>query len=106
MDDRKVGRSPRLDTVEPKLSKIEFVHKDVDHPNWIASPIQSPRHSGNSVLCPRSVPSTKRLIRSTANGAESYREISAFSHSQGHSRPGWASGKSGMVRYAAISNRQ
>src|SRR6478752_1460409 len=27
------------------------------------------RHSGNSVLCPRSVPSTKRLIRSPANGA-------------------------------------
>ena len=24
-----------LDTVEPKLGKIEFVHKDVDHPNRI-----------------------------------------------------------------------
>jgi hypothetical protein len=30
----------------------------------LSSLIQSPRHSGNSVLCPRSVPSTKRLIRS------------------------------------------
>jgi hypothetical protein len=24
-----------LDTVEPKLGKIEFVHKHVDHPNRI-----------------------------------------------------------------------
>ena len=32
---------------------------------------QSSRHSGNSVLCPRSVPSTKRLIRLSR---ESYRE--------------------------------
>jgi hypothetical protein len=24
-----------LDTVEPKPGKIEFVHKDVDHPNRI-----------------------------------------------------------------------
>jgi hypothetical protein len=30
-----------LDTVEPKSGKIEFVHKDVDHPNRIvlADPI-------------------------------------------------------------------
>ena len=48
-----IGRSAGhlgLDTVEPKLSKIEFVHKDVDHPNWIvlADPVPS---VGNSVLC-------------------------------------------------------
>src|SRR5215510_2178911 len=30
------------------------------------SSIQSSRHSGNSVLCPRSVPSMKRFIRSPA----------------------------------------
>ncbi len=35
----------------------------------LSSLIQSPRHSGNSVLCPRSVPSTKPLIRSSANRA-------------------------------------
>jgi hypothetical protein len=37
----------------------------------LSSPIQSSRHSGNSVLYPRSVSSTKRLIRSSR---ESYRE--------------------------------
>ena len=30
----------------------------------LSSSIQSSKHSGNSLLCPRSVPSTKRLIRS------------------------------------------
>src|ERR1700720_3188279 len=30
----------------------------------LSSQIQSSRHSGNSVLCPRSIPSTKRFIRS------------------------------------------
>src|SRR4029077_5993209 len=29
----------------------------------LSSSIQSSRHSGNSVACPRSVPSTKRFIR-------------------------------------------
>jgi transposase len=28
----------------------------------VSSPIQSSRQSGNNVLCPRSTPSTKRLI--------------------------------------------
>jgi hypothetical protein len=30
----------------------------------LSSPIQSSGHSGKSVLCPRSTPSTKRFIRS------------------------------------------
>ena len=37
-DRRMIRRSAghlRLDTVEPKLGKIKFVHKDVDHPNRI-----------------------------------------------------------------------
>src|SRR6516225_6087161 len=37
----------------------------------LSSQIQSSRHSGNTVLCPRSVPSTKRLIPLSR---ESYRE--------------------------------
>ncbi len=37
----------------------------------LSSQIQSSRHSGNSVLCPRSVPSTKRVIRCSR---ESYRK--------------------------------
>jgi hypothetical protein len=35
----------------------------------LSSQIQSSRHSGKSVLCPRSMPSTKRFIRSPANRA-------------------------------------
>src|SRR3974377_2162834 len=37
----------------------------------LSSQIQSSRHSGNSVLCPRSTPSTKRLI---SFSRESHRE--------------------------------
>src|SRR6266852_1563139 len=40
----------------------------------LSSPIQSSRLSGNSVLCPRSAPSTKRFIRSSPQIVrESYR---------------------------------
>src|ERR1700683_2456305 len=38
------------------------------------SSIQSARHSGNSVACPRSIPSTKRFIQPSAE-AESYRGV-------------------------------
>src|ERR1700726_756279 len=34
----------------------------------LSSQIQSSRHSGNNVLCPRSTPSTKRLIGPTLTG--------------------------------------
>ena len=88
-----IGRSAGhlgLDTVEPKLGKIEFVHKDVDPRTGLSSPIQSPRQSGNSVLCPRSVPSTKRLIRSPAYGtgiiSRRIKSSGAFLHNQGQTR--------------------
>jgi hypothetical protein len=51
-----------IDPAEPKPGQIQFIDKDIDHPNRIvlANPVfQAFR---NSVLCPRSVPSTKRLI--------------------------------------------
>ena len=52
--------------------------------------IQSSRYSGNTVACPRSVPSTKRFIRSPANYAGIITPESphptAFSHSQGQER--------------------
>jgi hypothetical protein len=35
----------------------------------LISSMKSSRHSGNSVDCPRSTPSTKRFIRSPANRA-------------------------------------
>src|SRR5258707_4959433 len=53
----------------------------------LSSQIQSSRHSGNSVLCPRSVPSTKRLIRSSrksrGNHIARIKSGRAFLHSQG-----------------------
>ena len=66
-----IGRSAGhlgLDTVEPKLSKIEFVHKDVDHPNWIvlADPVQTFRKQ-------RALPAIRALNEAShpipANGA-------------------------------------
>ena len=59
------------DPIEPQLAEIELINKNVDHLNRIVLPTQSSRHSGKSVLCPRSVPSTKRFIRSLANRVES-----------------------------------
>ena len=57
----------------------------------LSSPIQFSRHSGNSVLCARSWPSTKRFIRTPAQVAqESYPRITqaaASSHSQGQNPP-------------------
>jgi hypothetical protein len=50
------------DPVKPQLGQLEFLDKYVDH-------------SGNSVICPRSEPSTKRLIESLRKSRrESYRE--------------------------------
>src|SRR3977135_546416 len=50
--------------------------------------IQSSRHSGNSVLCPRSIPSTKRFIRSLRKSRRNHTAritlTRAFLHSQGH----------------------
>src|SRR6202030_2067130 len=58
----------------------------------LSSQIQSSRHSGNSVLCPRSIPSTKRFIRSLRKSRRNHTvritSNGAFLHSQGHERRG------------------
>jgi hypothetical protein len=48
--------------------------------------MKSSRHSGNSVHCPRSASSTKRLINSPIESRENHNSSTAFSHSQGHQR--------------------
>src|SRR5260370_41566459 len=48
--------------------------------------MKSSRHSGNSVHCPRSASSTKRLINSPIESRENHNSSTAFSHSQGHFR--------------------
>src|SRR5260221_12942186 len=52
----------------------------------LSSQIQSSRHSGNSVACARSVPSTKRLIRSSRESLARLTRNEAFLHSLGHFR--------------------
>src|SRR5260221_9776596 len=52
----------------------------------LSSQIQSSRHSGNSVACARSVPSTKRLIRSSRESLARLTRNEAFLHSLGHPR--------------------
>src|ERR1700730_228152 len=56
----------------------------------LSSQIQSSRHSGNSVLWPRSIPSTKRFIRSLRKSRRNHTaritSTRAFLHSQGHRR--------------------
>src|SRR6187200_2909931 len=48
--------------------------------------MKSSRHSGNSVHCPRSASSTKRLIDPPTESRGNHNSGTAFSHSQGHSR--------------------
>src|SRR5215467_8178567 len=52
----------------------------------LSSQIQSSRHSGNSVLCRRSVPSTKRFIRSLRKPRRNHNpritSLTAFLHNQ------------------------
>src|SRR6516165_2240843 len=52
----------------------------------LLSSMKSSRHSGNSVHCPRSASSTKRLINSPQNHGGNHNSGVAFSHSQGHFR--------------------
>ena len=52
----------------------------------LLSSMKSSRHSGNSVHCPRSASSTKRLINSPIESQENHNSGTAFSHNQGHSR--------------------
>src|ERR1700732_1376941 len=53
----------------------------------LSSQIQSSRHSGNRVLCPRSIPSTKRFIQSLRKSRRNHTaritSTGAFLHSQG-----------------------
>src|ERR1700726_4960455 len=52
----------------------------------LLSSMKSSRHSGNSVHCPRSASSTKRLINSPIESRENHNSSTAFSHSQGQNR--------------------
>src|SRR4051812_20040754 len=50
----------------------------------LLSSMKSSRHSGNSVHCPRSASSTKRLIDPPTESRGNHNSGTAFSHSQGH----------------------
>src|ERR1700726_4332091 len=56
----------------------------------LSSQTQSSRHSGNNVLCPRSIPSTKRFIRSLRKSRRNHTaritSTRAFLHSQDQHR--------------------
>src|SRR4029453_13427415 len=54
----------------------------------LLSSMKSSRHSGNSVHCPRSASSTKRLIDSPVESRRYHNSGTAFSHSQGQKRKG------------------
>src|SRR6476620_8429346 len=62
----------------------------------LLSSMKSSRHSGNSVDCPRSTSSTKRLINSPPESRENHNSGTAFSHSQGHWQTFW--GRLSQVR--------
>ena len=89
-----IGRSAGhlgLDTVEPKLGKIEFVHKDVDHPNWIvlADPVPKAFRKQRALPAIRALNEASHPIPRKWHGNQSQiNSSSAFSHSQGHSRQG------------------
>ena len=57
--------------VKSQLRQIEFINEDVNHLNGIVLINPVFQTLGNSVLCPRSVPSTKRFIQSPAAMPES-----------------------------------
>ena len=59
----------RFHPAKAKLAQIEFLNKNVNHANGIVLTNPVLQASGNSVPCPRSVPSTKRLIHLSANRA-------------------------------------
>src|SRR5688572_26810005 len=62
-----------IDPAEPRSLRSSSSTKMSITRTELSSTIQSSRQSGNSVLCPRSTPSTKRFIRSPANRGESDR---------------------------------
>jgi hypothetical protein len=49
----------------------------------LSASIQSSRHSGNNVDCPRSTPSTKRFIATSPENRVTILSCEAFSHSLG-----------------------
>src|SRR5215475_11090236 len=49
----------------------------------LSSSMKSSRHSGNSVHCPRSTSSMKRLINPPQESRKNHNSSTAFSHSQG-----------------------
>jgi hypothetical protein len=72
----------------------------------LLSSMKSSRHSGNSVHCPRSASSTKRLINSPIESRENHNSSTAFSHSQGQTRKsGCATGESALPSRTDIVSR-
>src|SRR6476660_7717153 len=67
----------------------------------LLSSMKSSRHSGNSVDCPRSTSSTKRLINSPPESRENHNSGTAFSHSQGQNRK--SSTRAHVFRFAPES---
>src|ERR1700732_319502 len=74
----------------------------------LSSQIQSSRHSGNSAPCPRSIPSTKRFIRSLRKSRRNHTaritSTHAFLHSQG--QPAKSSPRTYVFRNALDSCRK
>ena len=88
-----IGRSAGhlgLDTVEPKLGKIEFVHKDVDHPDWIvlADPVPQAFRKQRALPAIRALNEASHPIPRIWHGNHIARIKSsgAFLHSQGQTR--------------------
>ena len=90
MDDRRLAGHLGLDTVEPKLGKIEFVHKDVDHPNWIvlADPVPKAFRKQRALPAIRALNEASHPIPRKWHGNDIARitSSSAFLHNQGHLR--------------------
>ena len=73
-----------LNPLETHLGQIRAHRQTHRSPRTgLLSSMKSSRHSGNSVHCPRSASSTKRLIISPIESRENHNSVTAFSHSQG-----------------------
>jgi hypothetical protein len=79
-----------LDTVEPKLGKIEFVYKDVDHPNRIvlADPVFQAFRKQRALPAIRALNEASHPIprKSRGNHIARIKSGDAFLHNQGLSR--------------------
>jgi hypothetical protein len=67
---RRPARDLGIDPAEPKLGQIEFVDKDIDHPNRIVLTDPVFQAFRKQRACTRSAPSTKRFIRSSRKSRE------------------------------------